>query len=60
MCSTTAAAEFKKEGDWCQQHDRAQSQCFVCDPARFETFAARYEAKFGMKPPTPEANYRED
>jgi hypothetical protein len=60
MCSTKAAADFKKKGDWCQEHDRAESQCFICSPERFEKFAARYEAKFGEKPPTPEANMRKD
>lgn len=56
MCSKKAAAEFKKKGDWCKEHDRAESQCFICDPSRSEKFAARYEAKFGKKPPTPEDN----
>ncbi len=58
MCSTKAAAEFKKKSDWCKEHDRAESQCFICDPSRFERFVTRYEAKFGKKPPTPEDNIR--
>ena len=58
VCSTKVAAEFKKKGDWCKEHDRAESQCFLCSPARFEKFAARYEAKFGKKPPTPKDNMR--
>lgn len=58
MCSTKAAAEFKRKGDWCREHDCAESQCFICSPARFEKFAARYEAKYGKEPPTPEDNMR--
>jgi hypothetical protein len=56
MCSTKAAAEFKKKGDWCKEHDRAESQCFICDPSRSEKFTTRYEAKFGKKPLTPKNN----
>src|SRR5262245_53472759 len=58
ICSSKAAADFKKKGDWCKEHNRAESQCFICDPSRAEKFAALYEAKFGKKPPTPEANMR--
>lgn len=58
VCSTQTAADFQKRGDWCKQHKRAESQCFVCSPDRFEKFAARYEAKLGKRPPTPEANWR--
>jgi hypothetical protein len=53
MCSTEAADKLKAKGDWCQQHDRADSQCFVCHPELESKFAARYEAKFGKKPPKP-------
>lgn len=51
LCSTTVAADFKKKGDWCKQHDRPESQCFICHPDLEQKFAARYEAKFGSKPP---------
>lgn len=51
LCSTKVAAEFKKKGDWCKQHDRPESQCFICHPELEQKFAARYEAKFGSKPP---------
>jgi hypothetical protein len=46
-------AKFKEAGDWCKEHNRPESQCFLCNPARFDQFAARYEAKFGAKPPKP-------
>jgi cobalt-zinc-cadmium efflux system membrane fusion protein len=47
------ADDFKAKGDWCKEHNRPESQCFLCDPSRAETFAARYEAKFGAQPPKP-------
>ncbi len=56
MCSAKVAAEFKKKGDWCEKHDRARSQCFICDPSLEARYAARYEAKYGKKPPVPEEN----
>ncbi len=46
-------AKFKAAGDWCKEHDRPESQCFLCGPKRFEKFAATYEAKTGHKPPKP-------
>ena len=55
LCSSEAADEFKKAGDWCDEHDRADSQCFICNPERQAKFAAQYEAKFGRKPPEPQA-----
>ncbi|MDR1925696.1 MAG: hypothetical protein LBQ66_15110 [Planctomycetaceae bacterium] len=51
LCSSKAAAEFKKNGDWCKEHDRAESQCFICDPSRKEKSIAQYEAQYGKKPP---------
>lgn len=54
LCSSTAADAFKAKGDWCEEHDRADSQCFVCHPELEAKFAARYEAKYGEKPPKPE------
>ena len=53
LCSTKAAAKFKENGDGCDEHNRAESQCFQCDPSRAEKFAKLYEAKFGEKPPKP-------
>jgi hypothetical protein len=53
LCSTEAADKLKAKGDWCKEHDRADSQCFICHPELAEKFAARYEAKFGKKPPKP-------
>jgi len=56
LCDPKVAAEFKKKGDWCKEHDRPDSQCFICHPEKLEEYAARYEAKFGKKPPKPELN----
>ena len=53
LCSTEAADKLKAKSDWCEKHDRADSQCFVCHPELEAKFAARYEAKFGKKPPKP-------
>jgi hypothetical protein len=54
LCDSSLVAKFKADGDWCEEHNRPESQCFLCSPKRFEKFAARYEAKFGAKPPKPE------
>lgn len=54
QCNPKLAAEFQKKGDWCAEHDRPDSQCFVCHPELEARFAARYEAKYGKKPPKPE------
>jgi hypothetical protein len=56
MCSAKVAAAFKKKGDWCAKHERADSQCFICHPELEAKYAARYEAKYGKKPPFPEDN----
>ena len=53
LCDPSLVAKFKADGDWCDEHNRPESQCFLCSPKRFEKFAARYEAKFGAKPPKP-------
>ncbi|MCA9182844.1 MAG: hypothetical protein KDA51_15390 [Planctomycetales bacterium] len=53
LCDKSLAANFKEDGDWCEEHNRPESQCFLCSSARFEKFAARYEAKTGRQPPTP-------
>ena len=47
-------ADFKAQGDWCKEHDRPDSQCFVCHPEKEAEFAAQYEAKYGKQPPKPE------
>ena len=51
-----ARADFKAKNDWCEKHNRPDSQCFVCHPEKEAEFAALYEAKFGKKPPKPEAD----
>ncbi len=53
LCDTSLVADFKADDDWCDEHNRPESQCFVCNPDNFESFAARYEAKFGERPPQP-------
>jgi hypothetical protein len=60
MCSSKVAKECKAKGDWCDKHDRAKSQCFICDPSLMDKFAAKYEAKYGKKPPVPENNKPEE
>jgi cobalt-zinc-cadmium efflux system membrane fusion protein len=52
-CDASLVAGFKAKGDWCDQHERPDSQCFHCHPEHEARFAARYEAKFGKKPPAP-------
>lgn len=54
QCNKSLVAKFKEAGDWCEEHDRPESQCFICSSARFDKYAARYEAKTGHKPPKPE------
>ena len=57
QCNSKIAADFKKKGDWCKKdHDRPDSQCFICHPEKLEEYAAKYEAKLGKKPPKPELN----
>jgi hypothetical protein len=56
MCRATAnakklARECKAKGDWCDKHDRALSQCFICNPKRREFYAAKYRARYGKEPP---------
>src|SRR5262245_54503653 len=51
QCNSKLAAEYQKKGDWCAEHNRPDSQCFVCHPEHEAKFTARYEAKFGTKPP---------
>jgi cobalt-zinc-cadmium efflux system membrane fusion protein len=55
QCNTKLVADFKAKSDWCEKHNRPESQCFVCHPEKEAEFAALYEAKFGKKPPKPEA-----
>ncbi|MBS0205789.1 MAG: RND transporter [Planctomycetes bacterium] len=56
LCNSRIAADFQKKGDWCKEHDRPDSQCFICHPEKLDAYAARYEAKFGKKPPKPDLN----
>jgi hypothetical protein len=55
LCHPKLAAKFKADGDWCKLHDRPNSQCFICHPELEVKFAAKYEAKYGKKPPKPES-----
>ncbi len=59
MCSAKAAKEFRAKGDWCDLHDRAKSQCFICDPSLLERSKARYKAKTGEEMPLPKRNMPE-
>ena len=56
LCDPTLVADFKAKGDWCEKHNRPDSQCFICHPEKEAEFAALYEAKYGEKPPKPEAD----
>src|SRR3954466_10956932 len=56
QCNAKLVADFKAKNDWCEKHNRPDSQCFVCHPEKEAEFAALYEAKFGKKPPKPEAD----
>jgi hypothetical protein len=53
-CNAKYAAECQKKGDWCKKHDRPDSQCFLCHPEKEAEFAAKYEDKYGKKPPKPQ------
>jgi len=55
QCDAKLEADFKAKGDWCEKHNRPESQCFICHPEKEAEFAALYEAKYGKKPPKPEA-----
>ena len=55
QCDSSLITTFKEKGDWCEKHNRPESHCFICGPERFEAFAARYKAKMGEEPPTPDA-----
>src|SRR5204862_2632737 len=55
QCNPKLAAKFKADGDWCKLHDRPDSQCFICHPELEAKFAAKYEAKYGKKPPKPQS-----
>ncbi|MCI0378043.1 MAG: hypothetical protein L0215_10575 [Gemmataceae bacterium] len=59
LCNADYAAKCKKDGDWCNIHDRAQSQCFKCDPSKYAQFEKMYENKYGKKPePPPESEFK--
>jgi hypothetical protein len=53
MSEASAKKKFKDNGDWCPIHDRAQSQCFKCDPSKYKKFEAMYVAKYNTKPEPP-------
>jgi hypothetical protein len=59
QCNTKLVADFKAKNDWCEKHNRPESQCFICHPEKEADFAELYEAKFGKKPPKPEADVAE-
>ena len=42
------------DGDQSKEHDRPESQCFLCNPKLADKLAAEYEVKYGKKPPKPE------
>lgn len=48
MCSDKVA---KLQGQGRLVHDRAKSQCFICDPSLKDKYAAQYKAKYGKEPP---------
>jgi len=52
-CDSSLIAGFKDKDDWCDEHDLPDSQCFKCDAKNADKFIARYEAKYGEKPPAP-------
>jgi hypothetical protein len=31
-CHPKLKAVFKAKGDWCEEHERAESQCAICHP----------------------------
>ena len=51
QCDEDYAKKCKDKKDWCEKHDRADSQCFICHPELKEKFAAKYRAKYGTEPP---------
>lgn len=53
MSAAEAQKQFKDKGDWCKEHDRAKSQCFICDPKRYDYYAKLYREKFKKDPPRP-------
>src|SRR5262249_11807949 len=56
ICMSEASAKkmFRDKGDWCKLHDRAQSQCFKCDPSLYEkVFVPKHVAKTGKMPERP-------
>ncbi|MBI2806784.1 MAG: RND transporter [Planctomycetes bacterium] len=55
LCQGDVFEKYKKEGKLCKVHpDRAEEQCFKCDPSRYEKYEAMYMAKYnGKKPERP-------
>ncbi|RKH11610.1 hypothetical protein D7X74_25160 [Corallococcus sp. CA047B] len=31
-CNPKLSAVYKSKGDWCAEHERAESQCVLCNP----------------------------
>jgi len=45
------AQGYRDKGDWCNEHDVPESQCFKCNPKLKEKFAKEYTDKYGEDPP---------
>ena len=54
--TVVAKDDHKDKGDWWEKHERAKSQCFICDPKLKDKYAAVYQAKNGKAPPEPKEN----
>ena len=59
LCSRKYREAEKKKGNWCE-HDRVKTSCFKCNPDLKEKLAKEYEARFGKRPPEPEAEKAPD
>lgn len=58
LCSKKYREAEKAKGNWCE-HDRVKSSCFKCNPGLKEKLAKEYEARYGKKPPEPEADEKD-
>jgi hypothetical protein len=55
LCSKKYREAEKKKGNWCE-HNRVKTSCFICTPEAKEKWAKEYEARYGKRPPEPEAD----
>jgi hypothetical protein len=53
MSPASAKKKYKDNGDWCSIHNRAQSQCFKCEPSLYKKYEDMYVAKYGKTPERP-------